>query len=372
VNFTLKTICVIGVICGLVFLCRAQSDTFFSEWRPNADTGGIRFVGNRACIDCHPREAAQLMTPMAQALEVAPDCKIVSTRGPLSFRNGNYTYEISRQGRNLMYKVSDGVNTIANPILYCFGQGHVGQTYFFRYNDMLYETRVSYFQKLGKLDFTIGHRTNVPGSLEDALGRGIAGDEPQQCFGCHTTGAVNGTELKLDRLRPGVECEACHGPGEKHLVAMKEKKLDEPQIFNPGGLSAHELSQSFCGTCHTGFEQAMLLPGQSGINNIRFQPYRIFNSRGHNTNDPRISCLACHNPHDKLQKEAAYYDAKCLACHLTTSKETKTERRSAAACPVSTKNCATCHMPKIELTGMHAWFTDHWIRIARPNEPPPR
>ena len=59
---------------------------------------------------------------------------------------------------------------------------------------------------------------------------------------------------------------------------MKEKKLDEPQIFNPGGLGGFELTQSFCGTCHTSFEQAMVLPGQSGINNIRFQPYRMFNS----------------------------------------------------------------------------------------------
>src|SRR5688572_9223092 len=72
-------------------------------------------------------------------------------------------------------------------------------------------------------------------------------------------------------------------PGERHAVAMKEKKFKEPQIFNPGRLGAHELSQSFCGTCHTSFEQAMLMPGQAGINNIRFQPYRMFNSRGHNT-----------------------------------------------------------------------------------------
>jgi len=373
VTLTLKKIgLLICAICGLVLLGRAQSDTFFSEWRPNSDTRGISFVGNKACVDCHAREAGQLTTPMAHALEVAPDCKIPTARGRLTFKNGNYTYDISRQGKTLTYTVSDGVNSIAKPILYCFGQGHVGQTYLFRHNGVLYETRVSYFQKLRELDFTIGHRPNVPASLEDALGRAVAGEETNQCFGCHTTGAVNGTELRLDRLRPGVECEACHGPGEKHLVAMREKKFDEPQIFNPRGLGAHELSQSFCGTCHTSFDQAMLMPGQSGINNIRFQPYRIFNSRGHNTNDPRTGCLACHNPHDKLQKEASYYDAKCLACHLKTPKETKTERRSAAACPVSTKTCATCHMPKVELPGMHASFTDHWIRIARPNESTPR
>ena len=367
-----KIVLIISVICGLVLLVRAQTDTFFSEWRPNADARGIKFVGAKACVDCHPREAVQLTTPMAHALEVPPDCKIITARGRLTFKNGKYIYEIARQGKNVTYTVSDGANSISKPILYCFGQGHIGQTYLFRHNDLLYETRVSYFQKLRELDITIGHRTTVPASLDDALGRAIVGDEPQQCFGCHTTGAANGLELKLDQLRPGVECEACHGPGEKHLVAMKEKKFDEPQIFNPGGLGAHELSQSFCGTCHTSFEQAMLLPGQSGINNIRFQPYRMFNSRGHNTNDPRVGCLACHNPHEHLKKDTAYYDAKCLACHLTTAKEAKTERRSATACPVSTKKCTTCHMPKIELPGMHASFTDHWIRIAKPNEPVPR
>ena len=370
---TFKSIGLICVVCGLiVVLARAQTDTFFSEWRPNADTRGIHYVGNKVCADCHPKEAAQLTTPMANALEVAPDCKILSARHRLTFKNGNYSYELARQGKDVVYTVSDGAKSISTPILYCFGQGHVGQTYIFRYKDVLYETRVSFFQKLNQLDFTIGHRPNVPVSLEDALGRAIAGDEPQQCFGCHSTGAVSGAELKLERLRAGVGCEACHGPGEKHLVAMKEKKLDEPQIFNPGGLGGFELSQSFCGTCHTSFEAAMLLPGQSGINNIRFQPYRMFNSRAHNTNDPRISCLACHNPHEALKQDAAYYDAKCLACHLTTAKETKTERRSAAACPVSTKNCASCHMPKVDLPGMHASFTDHWIRIAKPNEPTPR
>lgn len=372
-TFGVQRIAALSIFCGfIVILCQTRSDTLFSEWRPNADTAGVKFVGNQACIDCHAREAMQLTTPMAQALEVAPDCRILSARARLTFKNGNYTYEISRQGGNVVYTVSDGVNRVVNPILYCFGQGHVGQTYLFRYHDVLYETRVSYFQKLQSLDFTIGHRTSVPVSLEDALGRAIGSEEQQQCFGCHTTGAVNGRELKLERLRPGIGCEACHGPGEQHLVAMARKRIDEPRIFNPGGLGAHELSQSFCGACHTSFEQAMLQPGQSGINNIRFQPYRMFSSRGHNTNDPRVGCLACHNPHEHLPKEATFYDAKCLACHLTKPADAKTERRKDAACPVSTTKCVTCHMPRVELPGMHASFTDHWIRIARPNEPTPR
>jgi hypothetical protein len=28
-------------------------------------------------------------------------------------------------------------------------------------------------------------------------------------------------------------------------------------------------------------------------------------------------------------------------------------------------------MPKIDLPGAHGKFTDHWIRIVKPGEPPP-
>jgi cytochrome c peroxidase len=116
----------------------------------------------------------------------------------------------------------------------------------------------------------------------------------------------------------------------------------------------------------------MSLDAQGGAANIRFQPYRIYNSRGHLTDDRRMSCVACHDPHDQLRRDAAYYDAKCLACHLSTAKETKTQARSAPACPVSTTQCATCHMPKVELPEMHFKFTDHWIRVVKPGAATPR
>ncbi len=119
------------------------------------------------------------------------------------------------------------------------------------------------------------------------------------------------------------------------------------------------------------FEKALLMPKQGGMNNLRYQPYRIFSSRGH-SGDPRISCVACHDPHDKLAEDAAFYDSKCLACHLTTRGQAKTALRSAPACPVSKQQCTTCHMPKIELPGAHGKFTDHWIRIVKPGELAPK
>lgn len=131
------------LVLGLVVLCYGRQGNFFSEWRPNANTRGIRYVGNHACVECHKEQAGQLHTPMGQALEIAPDCRIVTAKGKLTFRNGPYTYSLAREGQQITYSISDGKSSVTKPILYCFGQGHVGQTFLFRHNDKLYETRVS-------------------------------------------------------------------------------------------------------------------------------------------------------------------------------------------------------------------------------------
>ncbi len=341
-----------------------------SKWRSH-DYSGNAFVGSKACVPCHALEAkTQLHNAMAQALSTVGDCQILSTRPRLTFRNGAYYYQITRQGNRSVYTVTNGASSISESLLYCFGVGRVGQTYLFKHNGLFYETRVSYYQQIQALGFTTGHPQKEPTSLEEALGRPLGTDEAGTCFGCHSTAALNGSQLQVERIIPGVGCEGCHGPGQGHIGAMKTQRFKDPQILDPGALDADTLSQEFCGSCHRSFDEVMQLPLQGGINNIRFQPYRIFNSAGHK-GDRRISCLACHQPHDKVEHQAAFYDSKCLACHLSSPGEAKTSDRTAPACPVSRKQCVTCHMPKIEVPEMHSSFTDHWIRIVRANEPPP-
>jgi hypothetical protein len=49
VNSLLKKIGAGFLIIGiLIVFCQAQVDTLFSEWRPNADTAGVAFIGNQA------------------------------------------------------------------------------------------------------------------------------------------------------------------------------------------------------------------------------------------------------------------------------------------------------------------------------------
>ncbi|MEJ7618430.1 MAG: multiheme c-type cytochrome, partial [Pyrinomonadaceae bacterium] len=282
----------------------------------------------------------------------------------------------------------DGVNTISEPILHCFGQGTAGQTYMLKHEGSFYESRVSFYNDIKGLDITLGYPRTAPSSLKEALGRLTGPDEARSCYGCHATAATSGMQLQLETLMPGVSCEACHGPGEKHLAAMKSGNAAEKSIFNPATLSGDELTQEFCAACHRSAEDVALMPDQAGINNVRFQPYRIFNSPCY-ADDKRISCTACHNPHQELKRDVSFYDAKCLACHTAKPKlqsaqlinlsarvpaeaDDKQFAATVKPCPVETKNCASCHMPKVELPGAHTKFTDHRIRVVRPNEAFPK
>jgi hypothetical protein len=93
-----------------------------------------------------------------------------------------------------------------------------------------------------------------------------------------------------------------------------------------------------------------------GVNTVRFQPYRLSKSQCYDPADRRISCTACHDPHRPAVMSITQVDKACSSCH------------SINACPKATRDCASCHMPKYDLPGAHAKFSDHMIRVARAGE----
>lgn len=352
------------------------NDLSATAWRPNRKDAP--YVGPQACVKCHVTEAHQHSTAMGRAMETTATSAVLRANSRLTFRSGVYTYNITRQGDQSIYTVTDGAQTISEPIIYSFGQGKAGQTYIYRHDGELHETRVSYYRELKGLDWTMGYQLSAPTSLEDALGRAVKVNEARECFACHSTAAINGLELQLERMIPGITCEACHGPGRDHIVAMEAKRFNDKHIFNPGKMESEELAQEFCGSCHQSAEKVLTNNQQQGVIRVRFQPYRLFTSRGHDPDDARLRCTACHNPHEDPVQEAAFYDPKCLACHRSgaslksaAAKSAANEGRTDKPCPVAERLCVSCHMPKIEVPGTHFQFTDHRIRIVRAGEPFP-
>lgn len=342
-----------------------------------------RFAGAKACAACHTEIAEKhQQAVMTKAMQKADSCQILREFPDLKFKSGKFSFQISRQGEKSLYIIGDGKSELSLPILYCFGQGKAGQTYVFENNGAMYESRVSFYREIAGLDITLGYAGESPQTLTEAAGRQMSLDETKRCFGCHTTGSTasisTGSPASLVHLAPGVGCESCHGPGDNHIALMKagDQAAAKTKIKKLSNLDGDDITQSMCGSCHRSVEDVMSLPNRGGINNVRFQPYRMFNSRCYSA-DKRIGCTACHDPHGSLQQSASFYDSKCLSCHQSKS-ETKPAKsdvsggeRSARSCKVGKNDCTNCHMPKIALAGSHFKFTDHRIRIVREGAPFP-
>jgi len=313
-----------------------------------------------ACATCHLEARSQPATSMGLALETVEECEVLSSHSLLRFKNGSYSYRIERKGNQSVYSVTNGDQTLTMPIRWAMGASSaIGQTYILEKDGQLYESRVSYFRELNGLDLTMGAQESAPNNMTDAAGRLMGLDDKLRCFGCHATDAAEARQLTLDKLTPGVQCEHCHGSAKKHLAGMAEGASNQVKMSSLTTMSAEQVS-NFCGKCHRTWEEIVLI-GRLDITDLRFQPYRLAGSKCFDTDDRRISCVACHNPHQEVDSHSSDYDSKCQACHSGG-------KHRAVACKVATKNCATCHMPKIELPGAHYKFTDHRIRIVKANE----
>jgi hypothetical protein len=353
-------------------------------WPTKGDASRDSYAGTAVCARCHASKvASQQKHSMARAAVHAGDAEILRQHDHLSFRVGPYREEIVTKGGKSVLTVSSngGTAPLSVDLLWAFGVGRMGQTYVYEKNGSYNESHLTFFASSQDLNITPGQSPATPRSREEAAGRRMPPAESRSCFACHTTASVTNNQLDEKSAVPGVTCEACHGPGASHVAAMNsgQQEQDAQLIMDPSRLDP-VASVDFCGACHRTQEDVVSDVGLSALN-LRFAPYRLENSKCWSKPDARLTCVACHDPHQPLEHDSACYDSRCLQCHANRpgAKIAVDSRGSdhpdsahpdsdhpnlnhpGAACPVSTKNCTTCHMPKVESAIQHSTFTDHWI-----------
>ncbi|MFZ2951015.1 MAG: multiheme c-type cytochrome [Desulfuromonadaceae bacterium] len=107
----------------------------------------------------------------------------------------------------------------------------------------------------GNLQFMDKQFNRLSGKWENY---GQKNDWNTQCATCHTTGyritayddKANKT-LKSEYAELNVGCEACHGPGSRHISAKKADR--KKTIINPAGMDVQAQSK-VCGYCHVRVE----------------------------------------------------------------------------------------------------------------------
>jgi predicted CXXCH cytochrome family protein len=225
-----------------------------------------------------------------------------------------------------------------------------------------------------------------------------------ECMFCHNAypAIPRGHEevgARAEFLQPiplGIDCQRCHGPGERHIetAARAGAKVEEIRaaIVNPKRLNS-DRELEVCMQCHLETTTAPLphairrldrgpfsyVPGQplgdfrltfdraEGMGDgfeLAYGAYRMRKSQCFLKSDGKFRCTTCHDPHDIPRGEAATvrYNAICQGCHATAL-----ERTVASGAHVDAANCVSCHMPKRRTDdAVHVVMTDHFIQRRRP------
>lgn len=155
------------------------------------------------------------------------------------------------------------------------------------------------------------------------------------CGSCHTTGYWNDPDTHQDGLpglvgtwsEPGVQCEACHGPGSLHAA-------------NPRGVKLLvDRSSEQCGKCHyRGAPEEVDASG--GFIQHHEQYEELFQSK-HLT----LECVDCHDPHlgvIQLRKVGLQTTrTKCENCHHNQANYQASDVMKGFV------TCIDCHMPRL-------------------------
>jgi len=206
-----------------------------------------------------------------------------------------------------------------------------------------------------------------------------------QCMGCHTTNSrVNfdaaSKTFKTAWTDLGVSCEACHGPGRRHIEAKIQDKA--ATIINPAKVADPQRAVMICAACHTRGQShdgkfaypAAYRPGDQlnfqfdkkpavypdGSPKEHHQQFNDWEASGHAA--AGVTCWDCHSPHARGKSNRFQLKLPgsllCTTCHTV-------EARGYHALH-SVNNCIGCHMPSTVQSATPGDLRSHRMRVVRP------
>lgn len=350
-----------------------------------ASQKGATYVGSQKCQECHKEQhrdwSGSYHTKMIQDVRQKPDAIVgdFSTLPPeATFKKDEVVYTIGTKfkQRYMMEREIEGVKDF-----------YVGN---YQYNTQIkkwepYTTTKDWYQD----GFKDGNEHT---------------GTSKTCDGCHFTGFMS----QETRVEPSISCEACHGPGSKHIVEPKQNKVYKASDADP------KRASEVCMQCHMrnrdkrletatlkdifgdvrdypkGYEPGMPLvqyktkaPFEEGKETSEFYANGIGKKNRTQGNDfiksgmykHGITCTNCHDPH-KLDNTAAkpLGDEACMKCHSFGSAigphQNTIEAHTHHKADSKGSSCIECHMPKIgkHLPTSPATVRTHVFGFITPNE----
>ena len=404
---------IVVVALSLVAACGERSAS-----SPASIAANARYVGGKACVDCHQKEyAAWVPSQHAGAMKHAADSTVLANFDNTTFNDGRVTTRFSRRDGKFIVNTEGPDGKLHDySIEYTFGLYPLQQYLIDIDNGRIQSLTIAWDSRAktdgGQRWFSLyPGETILPGESIHWTGRDQSWNF--MCAECHSTNVKKNYDPAQPRFTTSwtdisVNCEACHGAGSEHVAwAGKVGKSVKTGKAGAMGLVVefHERQGvawtidtatgkpvrsgprrtdkeiEACGLCHARRAQLKdgYVPGQSlgtteqvallepGLfwpdGQMRDEVYNYALFLQSKMFQKGVTCSDCHDPHtQKLRAPGAHV---CLSCH---SKE-KYAAPSHDFHPAGTKgvDCVSCHMPSATYMVIDTRH-DHSFRVPRPEQ----
>jgi len=354
-----------------------------------------RFVGRAACARCHEKATkAWTGSHHDNAMTEASEATVRGDFTGVTFEGDGMKARFFRNASKFLIETEgpDGKPAVFE-VAYTFGWEPL-QQYLIRFPGGRMQAFSLAWDVPGKKWFFLYPGRKIPRSDWLHWTRN-AQNWNGMCAECHSTNLVKGFDAKTDTYNTtwseiDVSCEACHGPGSRHVAWAEVPPMGRARLDNAGlvmktsGITNRELVE-LCAPCHSRRTElgdydhrrselldnhlpALLTEGlyhpDGQILDEDFEYGSFVQSKMFRMG---VRCIDCHDAHTlKLRKDG---NGVCLQCHAANAYDDARHhfhKKEWKGQPSAGALCVSCHLPKSPFMVVH-WRADHSIRVPRPD-----
>lgn len=354
-----------------------------------------RYVGSERCKACHEKAyEAWKGSNHARAMQAAKDGTVLGDFSGATLVHRGKTWRFFRQGEKFMAHAEGPDGEMGDfEVTYTFGVAPLQQV-LVPFPGGRLQVLSAAWDTRGKRWFHVDPRGAAP------PGDWLHWTRPGQgwnamCSDCHSTAVRKRYDPEKDAYQTTwseimVGCEACHGPGSRHVAWADQPAMGRTPVENAGlvartaRLTPGEMTAQ-CAPCHSRRAQfadlsapggelldaylpTLLAPGtfhaDGQILDEDFEWHAFTQSKMHASG---VRCADCHDVHSGKRHEEG--NRLCTRCHRADTYDAATHhfhraewkgKKSAGVL------CVSCHMPGQDFMVVH-FRRDHSMRIPRPD-----
>ncbi|MCJ7684054.1 MAG: tetratricopeptide repeat protein [Desulfobacteraceae bacterium] len=395
------------VLCIPIYVLKTKYITGTSFENP--EVPAATFVGRKKCVDCHRKEYEKWQNSHHdKAMDVANDETVLGNFNNTVFEHKGVQSRFFRQGEKFFVHTQGPNGKMADfEIQYTFGYTPLQQYLIPFPGGRLQCLTIAWDVEKKRWYHLYPDEPNDPTDWLHWTKN--ANNWNGMCAECHSTHLQKRYDMKTNTYDTtwseiDVSCEACHGPGARHVAWAEVPEMARSQdidnyglVVRTGNISARQQVE-LCARCHArratlgdydhfGKDIMDYLIPQLLGDGIYFPDGQILEEvyvYGSFTQSKMyqrgVRCSDCHDVHSlKFHKKG---NDLCLQCHRADQYDTKDhhfhKKKGEPGDPVLAKDgsilyevgeggeCFKCHMPGRNYMGID-YRNDHSIRIPRPD-----